>query len=81
MPIPTLDFKIAALKCLAEQGLTVNDAISRLLGLSRGAAIAFKDGEGVQYSYHILGQSVNFELWARRSAEPIAYEIGFMSDH
>ena len=80
MPIPSLDFKIAALKCLAEHGLTADEAISRLLKMPRGAAIAFKDGD-VQYSYHILGQSVNFELWARRNAEPISYEIGFYSDH
>jgi hypothetical protein len=80
MPIPTHEFKTAALKCLAAHGLTADEAISRLLRMPRGAAIAFKDGDD-QYSYHVLGQSVNFELWARRNAEPIAYEIGFYSDH
>jgi hypothetical protein len=80
MPIALPDFKIAALKCLQMHGLTAHEAIFKLMKMPRGATITFKGAED-EYSYNIIGLSVNLELWARRNAEPDSYEIAFYSDH
>lgn len=82
MPITPSTFKNAALACLAHNRLTADDVIKQLIPLKRSASLTFrgKDDDD-DYIYHVLGQSVNFELWARRSNEPTDYEIAFYSDH
>ncbi len=71
--------KSAALQCLKVNGLTVDDMVSRLLRSGKGAKKVL-EADGKKYEYHVVGQSVNFELWTSiDGGAPI--EIGFVSDH
>jgi hypothetical protein len=71
--------KSAALQCLKVNGLTVDDMVIELLRSGKGAKKVL-EADSKKYVFHVVGISVNFELWASiDGGAPI--EIGFVSDH
>ena len=57
----------------------MDDMVIELLRRGKGAKKVLEN-EGKKYQYHVVGISVNFELWASiDGGAPI--EIGFFSDH
>jgi hypothetical protein len=71
--------KAAALACLATNGWTVETMVAHLLKSGR-AAKKVLENDDKKYEYHVVGLSVNFELWcAIHGSAPI--EVGFVSDH
>jgi hypothetical protein len=71
--------KAAALTCLANHNSNVTDMVKYLLKCGRNAKKVLEFG-GDNYEYHVIGLSVNFELWCSVNKEH-AVEIGFISDH
>jgi hypothetical protein len=71
--------KKSALTCLAAGGWTVETLIAHLLKSGRYAKKVLEN-DGSAYEFHVVGLSVNFELWcAIDGSAPI--EVGFVSDH
>ena len=71
--------KSAALECLAANKYSVEKMVGDLLKFRRGTTMALENN-GATYEFHVVGISVNFELWCTINGAP-SIEIGFVSDH
>ena len=70
--------KSVALECLAANKYSVESMVAHLLKFRRGTIMAL-EYDGKKYEFHVVGISVNFELWA--SIDGVSFEVGFVSDH
>jgi hypothetical protein len=71
--------KAAALACLSAYGWTVETLVAHLLKSGRFSKKVL-EYDSKKYEYHVVGLSVNFELWCGVDGSA-QIEIGFVSDH
>lgn len=71
--------KADALAALKGNNYTVESMVAHLLKYRRGTMMALEN-DGKKYEFHVVGISVNFELWCSINGSP-SIEIGFVSDH
>lgn len=71
--------KVDALAALKENNYTVESMVAHLLKYRRGTKKVL-EYNGKNYEFHVVGLSVNFELWASIDGGE-SFEVGFVSDH
>ena len=71
--------KDMALAALKENGYSVTDMVAYLLKYRRGTKKVL-EYNGKSYAFHVVGISVNFELWTSID-DDVSFEVGFVSDH